>query len=53
MTPASLVPPLLAALVWYALWAFNRRRRWFTIGELIFWDVIVLILIQLVWLRWF
>jgi hypothetical protein len=31
----------------------NRRRRWFTIGEVIFWDVIVLIIIQLVWLRWF
>lgn len=53
MTLASLVPPLLAALVWYSLWVANRRRRWFTIGEIIFWDVIVLIIIQLIWLRWF
>lgn len=53
MTLASLVPPLLAAFVGYGLWAVNRRRGWFTIGEIIFWDVIVLIIIQLVWLRWF
>jgi hypothetical protein len=44
---------LSAAIVWFGLWAVNRRRRWFTIGEVIFWDVIVLIIIQLVWLRWF
>jgi hypothetical protein len=53
VTLASLVPPLLAAVVWSGLWAVNRRRRWFTIGEIIFWDVIVLIIIQLIWLRWF
>lgn len=53
MTPASFVPPLLAAIVWLGFWRVNRRRRWFTIGEVVFWDVIVLILIQLVWLRWF
>jgi hypothetical protein len=53
VTPASFVPPLLAAIVWLGFWKVNRRLRWFTIGEVIFWDVIVLILIQLVWLRWF
>ena len=53
MTPASFAPPLLAAIVWYGLWRVNRSRRWFTVGELVFWDVIILILIQLVWLRWF
>ena len=36
-----------------AFGALNRRNRWFTVGEIIFWDVIVLILIQLMWLRWF
>ena len=53
MMPASLVPPLLAALAWFGFWRINRTRRWFTVGELVFWDVILLIVIQLVWLRWF
>ena len=54
MTVASFVPLVLAAIVWLALLAASTgRRRWFTVGEMIFWDVIVLILIQLVWLRWF
>ena len=53
MTPASFVPLLLAAIVWIVFWLVNRKRGWFTTGEVIFWDVIVLILIQLVWLRWF
>ena len=53
MTIASFVPLLLAAIVWFGFWRINRTRRWFTIGEVIFWDVIFLILIQLVWLRWF
>ncbi|MDW6023633.1 hypothetical protein SAZ10_17940 [Mesorhizobium sp. BAC0120] len=53
MMLASFVPLPLAAIVWLGFWRVNRKRRWFTIGEVIFWDVIVLILIQLVWLRWF
>jgi hypothetical protein len=53
VTAASFVPPVLAALVWLAFWRVNRRRRWFATGEMIFWDMIVLVLIQLVWLRWF
>lgn len=53
MTPASFVPLLLAAIVWTGFWRINRTRNWFTIGEVIFWDIIVLIVIQLVWLRWF
>jgi hypothetical protein len=53
VTLTSIVPPLLAALVWCGFWQVNRKHRWFTIGEIIFWDVIILILIQLVWLRWF
>ncbi|MCO5081812.1 MAG: hypothetical protein M9955_09165 [Rhizobiaceae bacterium] len=53
MTPTSFVPLLLAAIVWLVFWGVNRSRKWFTPGEVIFWDAIVLILIQLVWLRWF
>jgi len=53
MTIASFVPLVLAAVVWLLFWRVNRAKRWFTFGEVIFWDVIVLILIQLVWLRWF
>ncbi len=53
---SMLIPyvPLAAAIFfggWF--WRFNRRRRWFTTGELIFWDVIALVLFQLVWLIWF
>jgi hypothetical protein len=53
MTLASFVPLPLAAIVWFGFWRVNRKRKWFTTGEVIFWDVIVLILVQLVWLRWF
>ena len=53
MSITSFVPLFLAAVVWVAFWAVNRRRGCFSVGEVIFWDVIVLILIQLVWLRWF
>lgn len=53
MTLLSLVPLLLAAIVWFGFWRVNRKTKWFTLGEVIFWDVIVLVLIQLVWLRWY
>jgi hypothetical protein len=53
MTATSFVPLILAAVVWLAFWRLNRKTGWFTVGEVIFWDVIILILIQLVWLRWF
>ena len=49
----SIIPIGLAAIVWYALHKLNRSYRWFRIGELIFWDAIVLIVIYLVWLTWF
>ena len=42
MTVASFVPLLLAAIVWFGFWQVNRERGWFTVGEIIFWDVIVL-----------
>ena len=48
-----LVPLGIAALGWLALHQVNRRRGWFRIGEVLFWDAILLVLIFLVWLRWF
>jgi hypothetical protein len=47
------VPVAIAAVGWYGLYRLNRAKRWFRIGEIIFWDVILLILVYLVWLRWF
>ena len=49
----GLVPVALAGIGWYGLHRLNRGRGWFRIGELIFWDVILLVLVYLVWLVWF
>jgi hypothetical protein len=49
----GLVPIGLSALAWYGLYRLNRRSGWFRTGELIFWDAILLVLVYLVWLRWF
>lgn len=48
-----LVPVAISALGWYLLNQLNRRKGWFRLGELIFWDAIILILVFLVWLIWF
>jgi hypothetical protein len=48
-----LVPLGLAALGWLALWRLNRARGWLRLGEVIFWDAILLVVVFLVWLRWF
>ena len=54
MTAAlHLIPVAIAALGWYGLYRLNRGRRWFRLGELIFWDAILLIVVFLTWLRWF
>ncbi len=50
---AGLLPLAVAALGWYGLYRLNRAKRWFRIGEVIFWDAILLILLYLIWLRWF
>ena len=47
------VPLGIAALGWLVLHRLNRAGGWFRFGELIFWDVIVLVLTFLIWLRWF
>ena len=49
----GLAPIAIAALGWYGLYRINRRKRWFRVGEVIFWDAILLVLTYLVWLRWF
>jgi len=49
----GLVPIPLAAVVWIVLHRLNRRTGWFRIGELVFWDAVALVLIYLLWLRWF
>jgi hypothetical protein len=48
-----LVPVALSGIGWYLLYLLNRRKDWFRIGEVIFWDAIILILVFLVWLIWF
>lgn len=54
MSPlVHLVPLAAAAVLWVALHRLNRRHRWLRPGELVFWDAILLILLFLVWLRWF
>lgn len=50
---AGLFPLAVAALGWYGLYRLNRVKRWFRIGEVIFWDAVLLVLVYLVWLRWF
>lgn len=49
----GLVPIGIAAALWFALHRLNRGRGWFRIGELIFWDAIILVIVYLIWLRWF
>ena len=54
MSALSQFVPLAAAVLFALIsWRFNRPRGWFSAGELIFWDVIALVLFQLVWLIWF
>lgn len=48
-----LVPLGVAAAFWYVIYRVNRRFRWFRVGELIFWDVVLLIVLFLLWLIWF
>tara|TARA_R110002074_G_scaffold88554_1_gene195091 strand:+ start:34 stop:210 length:177 start_codon:yes stop_codon:yes gene_type:complete len=48
-----LIPLGLSGVGWYLLYRLNRRKDWFRVGEVIFWDAIILILVFLVWLIWF
>jgi hypothetical protein len=49
----AVLPVGFAAVFWFGLHRLNRGRGWFRIGELMFWDAIILIIIYLIWLRWF
>ena len=48
-----LVPLGIAAFLGVLLHRANRPRGWFRIGELIFWDVVLLVVVFLIWLLWF
>ncbi len=48
-----LIPVALSGICWYLVYLLNQRKGWFRIGEVIFWDAIILIIIFLVWLMKF
>jgi len=49
----NFVPFAIAALIWWGLAFISRRMNMMRIGELIFWDAIILVIVYLIWLRWF
>lgn len=48
-----LIPLGISAALWLALARLNRPSGWLRRGELVFWDAILLVVVFLVWLRWF
>jgi hypothetical protein len=53
MSQALLLVPVLATMVLARLfWRINLKRRWFTTGEMIFWTIVLLIVLELVSLIW-
>lgn len=46
-------PVAIAAIGWYCMHRFNKSQGVFRTGEVIFWDTIILLLVFLVWLKWF
>lgn len=48
-----LIPLVLSVGLWLGLGLANRRLGWLRVGELIFWDAIVLVVVFLAWLRYF
>jgi hypothetical protein len=48
-----LIPLGVTAALWLALSRLNRSTGWLRTGEVVFWDAILLIVVFLVWLRWF
>jgi hypothetical protein len=48
-----LIPAGISAALWLAVSRLNRRTGWLRPGEIVFWDAILLILVFLIWLRWY
>jgi hypothetical protein len=48
-----LIPIGLAAALWLLVYRLNRATGWLRTGEVVFWDAILLVVVFLVWLRWF
>ena len=48
-----LVPLAIATGLGFLLHRVNKSRQWLRVGELIFWDVVLLIVVFLIWLIWF
>ncbi len=48
-----LIPVAISAIGWYGIYRLNRGKGWLRIGEVIFWDAILLILVFLLWVKWF
>lgn len=45
-----LLPLALSAVGWWGLNRLNKRTGWFRIGEIIFWNCILTIIVFLIWL---
>jgi len=48
-----LIPLGIAAALWLGLSRLNRATGWLRTGEVVFWDAILLVVVFLVWLRWY
>lgn len=48
-----LIPLGIAAALWLALGRLNRVTGFLRTGEVIFWDAVLLVVVFLVWLRWY
>ena len=53
MSPVLLLLPVAAtlALAWL-FWRINRMKQWFMTGEMIFWIITLLIVLELISLIW-
>jgi hypothetical protein len=47
------IPIGSSVALWYLVSRLNRATGWFRTGEIVFWDAILVIVVFLVWLRWF
>jgi len=47
------IPVAFSVLIWVGINRVNKQKNWFRTGEIIFWDIIILIIVFLFWLKWF